>query len=95
MANYFPGSGHDLSLSEGAAQLAYCYQCKQCKFQERVNLTRVAADYPAETKVGDLLRLLPCGQCGHTEKIVMLLWLSASTTGQMLMEQGFPVWDED
>lgn len=92
---YFPGSGHALTLSQGAEQLAYCYQCKQCKFQERVNLTRVAADYPVEMKVGDLRKVFPCPGCGSAEKIVMLLWLSATTTDQMLRERGFPVWDED
>lgn len=95
MVDYFPGSGHDLTLSQGAAQLAYCYQCKQCRFKERVNLTRVAADYPAETKVGDLGKLLPCGQCGGFDKIVTLLWLSASTTDRMLEEMGYPAWNED
>lgn len=93
--SYFPGSGHALTLSEGAEQLAYCYQCKDCKFKERVNLTRLAADYPPETQVGDLLHLLPCGGCGGTNKIVMLLWLSATTTNQMLLEQGFPVWGSE
>jgi hypothetical protein len=93
--SYFPGSGHALTLSQGAEQLAYCYQCQQCKFQERVHLTRIAADYPAETQVGDLLKLLPCGQCGSTDKIVMLLWLNSTTTEQMLRERGFPVWDDD
>lgn len=92
---YYPGSGHALTLSQGAEQLAYCYQCQACRFQERVNLTRIAADYPPETQVGDLLHLLPCGQCGSTNKIVMLLWLSATTTNQMLEERGFPVWDDD
>ena len=87
---YFPGSGHALTLGEGASQLAYCYQCQDCKFQERANLTRIAADYPAETQIGDLLELLPCGQCGSKRKIVMLLWLSATTTEQMLRERGFP-----
>lgn len=91
---YFPGSGHALTLSEGAEKLAYCYYCQQCGFRERVNLTKTAADYPAETQVGDLLKLLPCGACGRTDKIVMLLWLSATTTNQMLAERGFPVWDE-
>jgi hypothetical protein len=87
---YFPGSGEALTLGEAASQLAYCYQCQECKFQERVNLTRTAADYPPETKVGDLLHLLPCGRCGSTKKIVMTLWLSATTTDQMLRERGFP-----
>jgi hypothetical protein len=89
---YYPGSGHALSLGEAAAQLAYCYQCQACKFQERVSLTRVAADYPRETQVGDLAYLLPCGQCGGTKKIVMILWLSSTTTEQMLIERGYPVW---
>lgn len=93
--SYFPGSGHALTLSQGAEQLAYCYECKQCRFEERVNLTRTAADYPAETQVGDLLKLLPCGRCGSIDKIVMLLWLNVTTTEQMLRERGFPVWDED
>ena len=95
MTKYYPGSGHALTLSEGAEQLAYCYECKDCKFGERVNLTRVAADYPPETQVGDLLHLLPCGACGSTKKITMLLWLSATTTDQMLRQQGLPVWPAD
>lgn len=93
--SYFPGSGHALTLSEAATQLAYCYHCQACGFKERVNLTRMAADYPAETQVGDLLERLPCGQCGSTKKTTMLLWLSATTTDQMLEERGYPVWDED
>lgn len=93
--SYFPGSGAALTLSQGAAQLAYCYECKACPFKERVNLTRIAADYPPETQVGDLLKLLPCGACGSTDKMVMLLWLSSTTTDQMLAERGYPVWDDD
>lgn len=93
--SYFPGSGGDLTLSQGAEQLAYCYECLQCKFKERVNLTRLAADYPPETLVGDLLNILPCGQCGQTKKIVMTLWLSATTTDRTLEERGYPVWDTE
>lgn len=95
MADYFPGSAEELTLSQGAEQIAYCYYCQSCQFRERVNLTKIAADYPAETKVGDLLRLLPCGQCGSTKKIVMTLWLVASTTHKMLTERGFPLWDDE
>ena len=92
---YFPGSGHALTLGEAAEQLAYCYYCKDCQYKERVSLTRIAADYPPETQVGDLLDRLPCGQCGSTKKIVMLLWLNATTTDHMLRERGFPVWDPE
>lgn len=92
---YYPGSAAALTLSEAAEQIAYCYECKACPFKERVNLTRIAADYPPETLVGDLAKLLPCGQCGSTEKIVMTLWLNATTTERMLSERGYPVWDED
>lgn len=92
---HFPGSGHALTLSEAAQKIAYCYQCRACGFKERVNLTRLAADYPPETQVGDLLTRLPCGKCGDTKKIVMLLWLDATTTAAMLRERGYPVWEED
>jgi hypothetical protein len=93
--DYYPGSGSALTLGEAADQLAYCYHCQSCGFKERINLTRVAADYPPEAQVGDLLKLLPCGQCGDTNKIVMLLWLSSTTTSSMLSERGFPVWEGD
>lgn len=93
--SYYPGSGHALTLSEGAEQLAYCYYCQSCGHQERVNLTRLAADYPPETKVGDLLDTLPCGRCLSTEKVVMLLWLNATTTDQTLRERGFPIWGSE
>lgn len=93
--SYFPGSGAALTLSEAAEQLAYCYYCKDCPNKERVNLTRIAADYPPQTQVGDLANLLPCGQCSSTRKTVMLLWLSATTTDQMLLERGFPVWGSE
>jgi hypothetical protein len=92
---YYPGSAEALTLSEAAEQIAYCFQCQACRSKERVNLTRLAADFPAETRVGDLLDKLPCGQCGSTKKIVMTLWLSATTTNQMLVERGYPIWDED
>jgi hypothetical protein len=92
--SYYPGSGHALTLSEGAEQLAYCYECKDCGNKERVNLTRIAADYPPETQVGDLAKLLPCGRCGGFNKILLLLWLSATTTDQMLEQRGYPVWNE-
>lgn len=93
--SYHPGSAEALTLSEAASRIAYCYQCQACKFKERVNLTRIAADYPAKAQVGDLLEQLPCGRCRSTKKIVMTLWLSATTTNQMLEERGYPVWDED
>lgn len=92
---YFPGSGAALTLSEGAEQLAYCYYCQECNFRERVRLTRVAADFPPETQIGDLQTQLPCSQCGGKKKIVLLLWLSATTTNTMLAERGFAVWDDD
>lgn len=89
-------SAEDLTLSQGAERIAYCYQCQSCKFKERINLTRLAADFPRHTKVGDLLHTLPCGECGSTKKIVMTLWLTATTTDRMLEERGYPVWrDED
>lgn len=93
--SHFPGSANALTLSEGAEQLAYCYECQGCGFKERVRLTRIAADFPPETQVGDLYRLLPCGRCRKTKKIVMTLWLSATTTERMLKERGYPVWDDD
>jgi hypothetical protein len=88
-------SAEDLTLSQAATQIAYCYQCQACGFKERVNLTKNAADYPRETRVGNLLTLLPCGKCNSTKKIVMTLWLRATTTDRMLEERGYPVWDED
>jgi hypothetical protein len=30
---YFPGSAHNLTISQGAEQLAYCYYCQSCKFK--------------------------------------------------------------
>lgn len=95
MNPYHPGSSAALTLSEAASQIAYCYECQVCKFKERINLTRLAADHPRKTYVGDLLETLPCGQCGQTKKIVMTLWLSATTTDRMLEERGYPVWDEE
>ena len=92
---YREGSAEALTLSEAASRIAYCYYCQECKFRERVRLTRLAADYPPETRIGDLLKLLPCGQCGSKNKIIMTLWLSATTTDKMLQERGYPVWDED
>jgi hypothetical protein len=93
--SYGPGSAEALTLGEAASQIAYCYYCQACGFRERVHLTRIAADYPPETRVGDLLRQLPCGQCGDTKKIVMTLWLRATTTDRTLEERGFPVWPDD
>lgn len=90
--DYWPGSAEALTLPEAASKIAYCYYCRICGFRERVNLTRLAADFEPSTRVGDLLTCLPCGQCGHTEKMVMTLWLSATTTEQMLRERNYPVW---
>lgn len=84
-----------LTLSEAASQIAYCYHCQDCKFRERIRLTKVAADYPLQTLVGDLDKLLPCGRCGSMNKIIMTLWLTATTTDKMLQERGLPVWEGD
>jgi hypothetical protein len=92
--SYHPGTAEALTLTQAASLIAYCYYCQACKFKERVNLTRLAADYPIETLVGDLLGLLPCGKCGSTKKIVMTLWLNATTTDRTLEERGFPIWDD-
>jgi len=82
----------DMTLSEAAEVIAYCYFCKGCKHKERLRLTLVAASYPVDTLVGDLLTLLPCAACSQTPKIVMTLWLSMTSTDRMLHDAGFPTW---
>lgn len=89
---YHPGSVEALPLIEAAKQIAYCYYCRACGHRERVKLALIADDYEPGTLVGDLLTRLKCGECGDTRKIVMTLWLTATTTDQMLRERGFPVW---
>lgn len=92
---YYPGSAEALTLHEAAAQIAYCYYCQACGHRQRVKLELIADDYEPGTLVGDLLKLLPCGECGDTKTIVMTLWLRATTTDQMLRERGYPVWEND
>lgn len=90
---YYPGSAEALTLAEAADRIAYCYYCQTCGHKERVKLALIADDYEPGTLVGDLLTRLKCGDCGDTKKLVMTLWLDASTTDQMLRERGFPVWE--
>lgn len=89
---YCPGSAEALTLREGAEQIAYCYYCQVCPHRARVDLGLIADDYEPGTLVGDLIKRLKCAECGGTKKIVMTLWLRATTTEQMLRERGFPVW---
>jgi hypothetical protein len=92
---YFPGSAQSLSLTDATTRLAYTYECRDCRWSERIRLTRMAADFPRSTRVGDLRGLLACGRCGSKQIIVMTLWLDASTTDRMLEERGLPVWDAE
>lgn len=92
---FLPGSCEALTLAEAEEQVAYCYTCKQCQFDERVNLREAAARHKPETLLGDLKTLWPCARCGDMGKIIMVLWLKATTTSRMLRESGYPVWDSD